>query len=405
MAETSLGWFVQTLPEERGKLKDLQNSLEAKLKRTETASANVRATATLAVVKMDDSSGALLVCVKKPVSKPSMVKNIRNWCGVELLNSLKWWGISIQVVDCSSAALMLACSSAPVLDCYMDLPAHLSEVENPSCAATAKAIINQHGFVLLRGYVPLFFTKPVVDDVFAWVRWVLSQFKSPVRVPPESEDFRALVSEIPEAWFIWSGRGEPHTNWKNHGWAFQKQQGFRRDMGGGKMFRHSDFLNLSSLQNCQEFMRVYIASLYDAEPASLNFKPEGVSLKVPGSPRFGNHLDLNDEGRFQCAIALTNGAFTVVPRSNAVDVKEWQLLNNFYVPAGELCKHGLASLDLRCCRGDVMIWVGGRTVHGSPPVAPDGCNRVFTYAQFWPPKKSGKRLLGVNEAISRQSVS
>jgi hypothetical protein len=137
----------------------------------------------------------------------------------------------------------------------------------------------------------------------------------------------------------------------------------------------------------------------------LNYKPEGVSLKVPGSPRFGNHLDLKDEGRFQCAIALTDGAFTVVPSSHAVDVKEWQLLNNFYVPAEELSKHGLASLDLRCSRGDVMIWVGGRTVHGSPPVSPDGCNRVFTYAQFWPPKKSGKRLLSVDEAISCQSVS
>ena len=111
-------------------------------------------------------------------------------------------------------------------------------------------------------------------------------------------------------------------------------------------------------------------------------------MKGRGCPAAKEHRDVPDLGRFQCVLALSDGAFDVWPRSHTV-----ALSTKDFVDGGHF-HHGFRQeLGSHCQRvvfsfgpGDVLIFQGGTFVHGSPAVDSETPSpRLVTYASFWPP--------------------
>lgn len=136
--------------------------------------------------------------------------------------------------------------------------------------------------------------------------------------------------------------------------------------------------------------RHYIAYLHATQPENLCWKVEGAGLKVKGAPAFPPHRDEHDAGRFQCVVALSDHvSFEVWPQSNHMKETKDVIDNDGHFHFSETFKEALRAtkkqLIFRASAGDVLIFVGGLTVHGVPQLGDTLPARIVTYASFWPP--------------------
>ena len=101
----------------------------------------------------------------------------------------------------------------------------------------------------------------------------------------------------------------------------------------------------------------------------------------------------------QCVIALTPGAFDVWPYSHKMSVG----LRPGRDEHGHFHLHERTKLSLHancercvfaCSPGDVLVFKGGFTFHGSPAIGGDQPTpRIMTYATHWPPgTKKGQEI-------------
>ena len=56
--------------------------------------------------------------------------------------------------------------------------------------------------------------------------------------------------------------------------------------------------------------------MLNVSPDDLSWKRDGVSVKGFDAPAAELHRDECDEGRLQCVVMLTNGAFTASPKNH-----------------------------------------------------------------------------------------
>jgi len=135
----------------------------------------------------------------------------------------------------------------------------------------------------------------------------------------------------------------------------------------------------------QETCRELIAAVLNLDPMSLQRRPERVSVKPAGCPRFRAYLDLDRLGGAQCVIALSPGAFLVWPRSHRSGLAQMLGKQGFHeLTRAELDTLPEGSATLPAMAGDILLMQGGTLVHGSPAVMNGDAARVVMYANFDP---------------------
>ena len=112
------------------------------------------------------------------------------------------------------------------------------------------------------------------------------------------------------------------------------------------------------------------------------------------------HRDLDDIGRTQVVIALSPGAFDVWPGSHKLSLKGSGCVKGHFHTTSALDRYlqnSCPHVVFACSPGDVLLFKGGLTFHGSPAIGrANPSPRVMTYATFWPPstKKGGLHCAG-----------
>ena len=133
-----------------------------------------------------------------------------------------------------------------------------------------------------------------------------------------------------------------------------------------------------------------MARLENVPPSHLCIVEEGGGLKGKGSGIHPAHRDDHDIGRLQCVLALSDVGFDVWPFSHELPVNRGAVLGSgdFHLIKAfmqELKNHS-ERVVFSAKAGDVLILVGGLTVHGVPDIEENHPSpRVVTYATFWPP--------------------
>ena len=111
-------------------------------------------------------------------------------------------------------------------------------------------------------------------------------------------------------------------------------------------------------------------------------------MKGFGAPAAELHRDEYDEGRLQCAIMLTEGAFTACPRSHLLRHQSSDSTDGHYhttTALKERLQQDAPALEIAAGPGDLYIFKGGSFVHGSPAVSQSHpAPRIVTYSSFWP---------------------
>lgn len=114
--------------------------------------------------------------------------------------------------------------------------------------------------------------------------------------------------------------------------------------------------------------------------------PESCSIKVPGCPEWVPHLDRAREGSYQVVIALTATTFLVWPQSHRVLVGRAPSSKSFHkLTAADMSKLEQAGSKKKAVPaqpGDVLVMLGGITVHSSPAVLEGESERIATYAHW-----------------------
>ena len=259
------------------------------------------------------------------------------------------------------------------------------------------ALLQEHGCCVLRGYVPGYVTGPLRDWVYEWTKSKLKLFQRPVII--NGEDFAPML-DIPTAdWEHRENKPAP-IRWPDHRWGVVKQRGYISELGGGKLYQHPDFLSHPAMDAAQEHMRYCLATLHGCPVTQLQREREGCSLKPLGAPEGGAHIDPGDTGRFQVVLASTAGHFLVWQGTHKIEpsTMKHDKLKSFYLDEtyiAQLQAQGYARWQIPCNPGDVLLFQGGRLIHGSPgvPATPGNSTRVMTYCKFWPPgSETNQRL-------------
>ena len=259
------------------------------------------------------------------------------------------------------------------------------------------ALLEEHGCCVLRGYVPGYVTQPLRDWVYEWTKSKLKLFHRPVII--HGEDFAPMLDIPSPDWEHRADRPAP-IKWANHRWGVVKQRGYISELGGGKLYQHPDFLSHPAIDAAQEHMRHCLAALHSCPVTQLQREREGCSLKPLGAPEGGAHIDPGDDGRFQVVLAATAGHFLVWPGTHKIkpSAMKHRELRPFYLDdkyMAQLQAQGYSRWQIPCNPGDVLLFQGGRLIHGSPgvPATPGNSTRVMTYCKFWPPtSETGQRL-------------
>ena len=133
-----------------------------------------------------------------------------------------------------------------------------------------------------------------------------------------------------------------------------------------------------------------MAYLENVTPSQLCYVEEGGGLKGKGSAQFKAHRDETDIGRIQCVMALSDVGFDVWPYSHTLPSKLEDIDGSGHFHLSKAfwrdLTAGFEQVVFSAKKGDVLIFIGGLTVHGVPAVGENHPSpRVVTYASFWPP--------------------
>ena len=145
------------------------------------------------------------------------------------------------------------------------------------------------------------------------------------------------------------------------------------------MFAEYTFLLLSvkmSIQDCAQLRFGNRSSFGCAKNLGL---PLRASMSLRGVWDFRDSLG-------QVVIALTPTSFIVWPNSHHFDINKGG--TKFYtLSKGELsalAKANCSRAEIAADVGDVMFFIGGKVVHGSPGVPAGEAARIMTYAHWAP---------------------
>ena len=174
-----------------------------------------------------------------------------------------------------------------------------------------------------------------------------------------------------------------------------RQRGYQKDGGVGKVFAHHSFLSKESVQGTHELLRPLVAELHDLCPWQLDLVASGATLKYPSSPELPPHRDVNRDGSYQIVVAASTTSFSVWPGTHEYAGPMIQGPKKTYLSkkgVANLIKAGYVHCAIPGEPGDVMLFIGGQVIHGSPGVPSDShYPRICTYPEFWPKKSGVKR--------------
>jgi hypothetical protein len=250
----------------------------------------------------------------------------------------------------------------------------------------ALAIIEEYGFCVFHNIVPLELCCEVDAACREHSEFVLSVLDQPVHNP--GADFTEFLS-VPDAQWKCSPK-----NWLDAKWTVY-DQGYKSTFGGGKAFRHIRITDHHALVRAQACAGNLVATLLGVSPLDVRRTPEGYSMKVGGSLKGPEHLDVHraqqpgKEQRFQCLIptgpthaVLWPGSHKIIQFAGMEDLKP----RSKYFPIDVDGVHKKALFDSGCVEaaipigaGSILVMVGGKVVHGLPMMPKGSPPRVNTY--------------------------
>ena len=246
------------------------------------------------------------------------------------------------------------------------------------------------GFAIIPGLISQALIAPAVKAIKERVDVALQGYN----IEP-GPDFQGLIHA--KACFHQSPAEWPGIKFGAH-----SMRGWMQSSGTGRIF---DNWNDPSVVAVQEACRGLAAALLEVPPESLHRVHERCSVKVPGCPEFGAHLDRNRANTFQIIIALSDTKFLLWPGSHKHDIGSDA--DGFYsLSSTEIQALPQPRSLVDAAAGDVCVMVRGRMVHGS--VAVTSGVRIMTYAHYETsvepskPRKKKKKKLDEKAKISGQ---
>ena len=180
--------------------------------------------------------------------------------------------------------------------------------------------------------------------------------------------------------------GKSPEGWTGAAFGGFDKRGWHISVGNGRMFQDWDHPAILSIREATRS----IASDWHGVPGdALRGHPESCSMKVPGCPPLAAHLDKARRGTLQIVIALSKTTGIVWPGSHKLVIgkkkkhkkeKDYYELEekDFRLLKTKGCSEKTVDLDV----GDVLVFMGGVMVHGSPGLCVGEAPRIMTYAHW-----------------------
>ena len=246
--------------------------------------------------------------------------------------------------------------------------------------------LDAYGFVVVRKFLPEYMTTPALSNMVDHFSKVLGSFTHGYALDDISK-----VLELPgKVWEKNSSRTPAAFSRYAHvqKWGVRTARGYQQELGLGKCMDAQYIRAYPSIMAAQHYIKPLIAHLHGVPPESLCWQPDDGSIKVANSPAAPAHRDLHDSGRYQCVVALSDGAFDAWPVSHKLAHGASEVAHGHFHASEEfqrmLCQH-CRNIVFSAAAGDIFIFQGGSFVHGSPAIPSCHPLRVVTFGTFWPP--------------------
>jgi len=308
------------------------------------------------------------------IKQDSMRRNVRNWCGAPLLARFTKWDVT-RVQDPKKCDLALEAQPKKKLKTRSSVPVFDISAATWKIMGEPFAALRDEGYFVLTQFIG----PKQRGDLIGFVRKWTARGLQHLGVSTLASNFEELVSVPRRLWNI-----SPKT-WPEAKWNCRLERGWAPDLGGGKLYRHSDFTSNAAVVRVQESLRPVISLLHGVKPKELVLNPEGVSVKPPGCPALVSHLDPPRAGTYQVIVALTDTSFVLFPRSHKkfVDKKtsrSYTLTDDDIKDLAE--KWGSVYTEVEAKAGDVCIFEGGTFAHGSPSTRLGDSARIVTFCHY-----------------------
>ena len=182
--------------------------------------------------------------------------------------------------------------------------------------------------------------------------------------------------------------GTTPPGWDGVAFGGFDKRGWHISVGNGRVFQdwqHPDILAI------REATRSIACDWHGVQSNALRGNPESCSLKVAGCPALGAHLDKARVGSLQIVIALSKTKGIVWPGSH-MHAFGLQAKKFYKLDEDDLCRlaqQGCTAKEVDLDVGDVLVFLGGVMVHGSPAVGHGEAPRCMTYAHWSVEDRSG----------------
>ena len=234
------------------------------------------------------------------------------------------------------------------------------------------AKVDTDGYVIVPGLIPQALIAPAVSAIKERVGIALKGYG----MEPGS-DCENLIKAT-------ASLGKSPVDWPGMPFGGRDKRGWMKTSGTGRIF---DDWRDASVVAVQEECRVLAAALFQVPPDSLHRVHERCSIKVPGCPAFGAHVDRNRRKTFQMIVALSDTKVLLWPGSHQHDIGTGD--GYYALTSSEIKALPQPGIEVDVGAGDVCVMKGGELVHGSIKVTSGA--RIMTYAHFELPPKPRKR--------------
>ena len=206
------------------------------------------------------------------------------------------------------------------------------------------AKMDTDGFAIIPGLISQALIAPAVEAIKERVNVALQGYN--IEPGPDCEGLihaTNLLDKTPEGW--------PGISFGGFG-----KRGWMKASGTGRIF--DNFIDDRVLQ-VQEACRDLAANLLQVPPESLQRVHERCSVKVPGCPEFGAHLDRNRENTVQIIVALSGTKFLLWPGSHQHDICS-DAVGFYQLKRAEVEALPQPRIEVEAGAGDVCVMVGGK---------------------------------------------